>query len=99
MENKMDLNNLYSFDYLINESEELVKEALGKEMEKDNTICDCQDCILDIMGLALNNIKPLYKTSLKGSLYTTVPDAKYVETLNKAVKLAIKKVKDNPSHS
>ncbi|MCL2705711.1 MAG: late competence development ComFB family protein [Spirochaetaceae bacterium] len=95
----MDLNNLYSFDYLINESEELVKEALGKEMEKDNTICDCQDCILDIMGLALNNIKPLYKTSLKGSLYTTVPDAKYVETLNKAVKLAIKKVKDNPSHS
>ena len=99
MEKKMDLNKTYSFDYLINEAEELVKDALGKEMEKDSKICDCQDCILDIVGLALNNIRPLYKTSLKGSLYTTVPDEKYLESLDRAVKLAIKKIKANPSHS
>ena len=94
----MDLNKTYSFDYLVNEAEELVKESLGKEMEKDDSICDCSDCILDIVGLALNNIRPLYKTSLKGSLYTTVPDEKYLESLDRAVKLAIKKIKANPSH-
>ena len=95
----MDLNKAYSFDYLVNEAEELVKESLGKEMEKDDLICDCPDCILDIVGLALNNIRPLYKTSLKGSLYTTVPDEKYLESLERAVKLAIKKIKANPSHN
>ena len=68
-------------------------------MAKDKTICDCEDCILDIVGLALNNIRPLYKTSLKGSLYTTVPDDKYLESLDRSVKLAIKKIKANPSHS
>ena len=95
----MDLNTICSFDYLKNEAEELVKEVLGKEMDKDKTICDCQDCILDTVGLALNNVRPLYKTSLKGSLYTTTPDKKYIETLEKAVKLSIKKIKASPSHS
>ena len=95
----MDLNEIYSFEYLQNEAEELVKEALAKEIENDKTICTCQDCILDIIGFALNNIRPLYKTSLKGSLYTTVPDEKYLEALDQVVKLAIKKVKVNPSHA
>jgi len=95
----MDLNKSYSFDYLKNEAEELVKAALGNEMEHDSEICDCQDCILDIVGLALNNIRSLYKTSLKGTLYTTVPDEKYLESLNRSVKLAIKKIKANPSHN
>ena len=95
----MDLNEIYSFEYLQNEAEELVKEALAKELVKDKTICNCQDCILDIIGFALNNIRPLYKTSLRGSLYTTVPDEKYRESLDRAVKLAIKKIKSNPSHA
>ena len=94
----MDLDKIYNFEYLQNEAEEFVKEALAKEMENDSEICDCQDCILDIVGFALNNIRPLYKTSIKGSLYTTVPDEKYLESLNEAVKYAIKKIKANPSH-
>ena len=95
----MDLNKIYSFDYLENEAEELVKETLAKAMENDDSICDCQDCVLDIVGFTLNNIRPLYKTSLKGSLYTTVPDDKYLESLDRTLKLAIKKIKTNPSHS
>ncbi|MCL2792254.1 MAG: late competence development ComFB family protein [Spirochaetaceae bacterium] len=95
----MDLNETYNFEYLVNEAEELVKKSLAKYMQKDNTICDCQECVLDTIGLALNSIKPLYKTSLKGSLYTTVPDEKYLESLDQAVKFAIQKIKDNPSHN
>ncbi|MDX9800597.1 MAG: late competence development ComFB family protein [Spirochaetia bacterium] len=95
----MGLNKLYNFDFLKNEAEELVKEVLEKEMEKDKTICDCQDCVLDIVGFALNNIKPLYKTSLKGSLYASAsaPD-KYIEAVENAVKYAVEKIKNNPSH-
>ena len=95
----MDLNKTYSFEYLVNEAEELVKKSLAKHMEEDDTICDCQECVLDTIGLALNSVKPLYKTSLRGLLYTTVPDEKYLESLENAVKIAIQKIKDNPSHN
>jgi len=95
----MDLNSQYNFDYLKNEAEELVKEVLEKEMEKDKSICTCQDCILDIVGFALNNLRPLYKTSLKGSLYTSKAlHEKYIDAVDEAVKYAIEKIKANPSH-
>ncbi|MCP5514241.1 MAG: late competence development ComFB family protein [Spirochaetales bacterium] len=95
----MGLNEMYNFDYLKNEAEELVKEILEREMKLDKKICGCQDCVLDIVGFALNNIKPLYKTSLKGTLYASasVPE-KYIEAVEEAVKFAIEKVKNNPSH-
>ncbi|MCL2294710.1 MAG: late competence development ComFB family protein [Spirochaetes bacterium] len=95
----MNLNEIYNFEYLKNEAEELVKDTLAKEMKRDKTICDCQDCILDIVGFTLNNIKPLYKTSLKGGLYTNIPDEKYLEALKKTLKQAIEKIKANPSHN
>ena len=94
----MNLNGMYDFDFLKNEAEELVKDALAKEMEKEDLVCDCQDCILDIIGYTLNNIKPLYKTSLRGSVYTNAPDEQYLESLEKTLQQAIEKVKTNPSH-
>jgi competence protein ComFB len=94
----MGLNDIYNFDFLKNEAEELVKEVLEKEMEDDDGICGCQDCVLDIVGFALNNIRPMYKTSLKGSLYASTVNEKYMEAVENAVKYAIKKIKANPSH-
>ncbi len=46
----MDINSSYSFEYLKNEAEEIVKEVLEKELEKDDSICKCQDCVLDIVA-------------------------------------------------
>jgi len=95
----MDLNKKYSFEYLKNEAEELVKKSLAKHMKEDKTICDCEECVIDIIGLTLNSIKPLYRTSLKGGLYTTAPDKKYLASLEDAIKAAIQKIKNNPSHN
>ena len=95
----MGLNEIYNFDYLKNEAEELVKDVLEREMKNDTTICDCQDCVLDMIGFALNNIRPLYKTSLKGSLYAAATvHEKYMDAVEEAVKFAIEKIKKNPSH-
>ena len=95
----MDINSSYNFEYLKNEAEEIVKEVLERELEKDNDICKCQDCILDIVAFALNNIKPIYKTSLTGSLYAkSARQTEYVKAAEDAVKYAIDVVKKNPSH-
>ncbi len=95
----MDINSSYNFEYLKNEAEEIVKEILDKELVKDDTICKCQDCVLDIVAFALNNLKPIYKTSLTGSLYAkSARHTEYVEAAEEAVKHAIEVVKKNPSH-
>ena len=95
----MNINDSYNFEYLKNESEEIVKEILGKKLDKDDSICRCQDCILDIVAFALNNIRPIYKTSLTGTLYAkSARETEYVEAAEDAVKHAIDVVKKNPSH-
>jgi competence protein ComFB len=95
----MDINSSYNFEYLKNEAEDVVKEVLELELEQDNEICKCQDCVLDIVAFALNNIKPIYKTSLAGSLYAkSVRHTEYSEAAKEAVKYAIEVVKKNPSH-
>ncbi len=95
----MKIEDSYNFDYLKNEAEDVVREVLEKEMEKDDEICKCQDCVLDIVAFALNNIKPVYKTSLTGSLYAqTVRNTEYYDAAREAVKYAVEVVKKNPSH-
>ena len=95
----MKIEDSYNFEYLRNEAEDIVKEVLEKELDADNEICKCQDCVLDIVAFALNNIKPVYKTSLSGSLYAkNVRNTEYIDAAKDAVKYAIDIVKKNPSH-
>jgi competence protein ComFB len=97
----MSLKDRYEFDSLVNEAERLVLEEMERQLEsrENKDVCKCEDCILDMAALALNNVKPLYRVSLLGSLYTAgVANTSYAEEIKKAVHTAIQKVKANPSH-
>ena len=95
----MALNNLYNFEYLENETERLVIDELEAQLAKNKKVCKCQDCVLDMAAYALNNTKPYYRVSLLGKLYaSSVDNSKYSKEIKKAVKEAIKKIQDNPSH-
>jgi competence protein ComFB len=101
MENNMSFKDEYDFDLLVNEGEELVVEELEKELEKPeyDKICKCQDCILDMATLALNNLKPTYRSSLTGRIYAAqYHEGSYLKEAEVSVKNAIKKVSKNPSH-
>ena len=86
---------------LVNEAKKLVIAEMESQFEDDteNKICRCQDCILDMAALALNNIKPSYRSSFTGVIYAQqLQDGRYMEQVKSAVKNAIEKVKKNPSH-
>jgi len=92
----------FDFENLKNEAENLVIKDLGRQLEAyPDTICRCNDCILDMAAIALNTVKPLYRVSLLGKLYTEKAmdesDA-YARTVREAVFKAIEKVRKNPSH-
>ena len=93
--------NDYDFEHLKNEAENLVINDLDRQLESfPEPICKCNDCVLDMAAIALNMVKPLYRVSLLGTLYTsTAMDEKaYGTSVREAVFRAIEKVRKNPSH-
>ena len=73
------------------DSQAQLKTAVG--------VCTCQDCVLDMAAFALNNVKPAYRVSLMGSVYARAGrGAQHAQGISKAVREAIAKVKENPSH-
>jgi competence protein ComFB len=91
----------YDFELLVNEAENIVIEELGAQLaeDKEGKICKCQDCILDMAALALNNVKPAYRSSFTGVIYALgLKDGDFKEQVTSSVKKAIDKIKKNPSH-
>jgi competence protein ComFB len=97
----MSLKDAYDFDFLVNEAERLVLDELEEQLKRDtaNKICKCQDCILDMAAYALNNVRPAYRASLLGKLYSdAVSGTEYEEEITAAVEAAVEKVSKNPMH-
>ena len=91
----------YNFEFLINEAEKLIKNELARQLESyPDPVCLCKDCVTDMAAVALNMVKPLYRVSLLGSLYTAsaMDEKEYATSVREAVFTAIEKVRKNPSH-
>ena len=97
----MGIKDQYEFEYLVNESERLVLAQLEQQLSDiaDPGTCQCQECVLDMAALALNNVKPLYRVSLLGKLYAqALEGSEYEDEVSRAVAGAIEKISANPSH-
>jgi competence protein ComFB len=94
--------NEYNFENLKNEAETVVIKDLGRQLEAyPDPICKCNDCILDMAAMALNTVRPLYRVSLLGKLYTESAMAEggdFARSVRVAVFDAIEKIRKNPSH-
>ena len=92
----------YNFENLKNEAENVVVKDLSRQLEAyPDPICKCNDCILDMAAMALNSVRPLYRVSLLGKLYTESAMAEgsdYARSVREAVFDAIEKIRKNPSH-
>ena len=79
----------------------MVLEELGRQLESfPEPLCMCNDCVVDMAAMALNSIKPLYRVSLLGTLYTAhaMDEKEYATKVRESVFKAIEKVRKNPSH-
>jgi competence protein ComFB len=92
----------YDFGGILkNEAENLVIAELGKQLDEyPELICRCEDCVIDMAAMAMNNVKPLYRVSLLGTQYAShaMEEDDYALTLQNAVAQAIERVRKNPSH-
>jgi competence protein ComFB len=91
----------YGFEQLKNEAEQLVYHELEEQLAKaGEEVCRCNDCVMDMAAMALNNVKPLYHYSILGNLYAAQAksDQAYADNVQQQVAQAIAKVSTNPSH-
>jgi competence protein ComFB len=91
----------YDLERLVNEAERLVVEELERQLKdrEGEGICDCEECVLDMAACALNVIKPMYRATLLGTLYAhAMESGEYAAEVKDAVKSAIDRIKENPSH-
>lgn len=97
----MDLEKNYDLTILVNDTERMVLEELGKRLDSatEEGLCACQDCVVDMAALALNTLRPHYHASLLGTMYAhAVEEGGFAEEVRQAVDAAIIKVKANPAH-
>lgn len=90
-----------AFELLVNEAETLVLNELERQLQPyEGEICTCGECLLDMAAMALNNVKPLYRVSLLGTIYAAhaMNEESYAASVRDAVAKAIERVHKNPSH-
>jgi len=97
----MALKDDCNFELLKNEAENLVINEIERQLESISApICRCNECIVDMAAMALNIVKPLYRVSLLGTLYTAnaMDEGSYAKSIREAVFKAIERIRKNPSH-
>lgn len=96
----MAIRDKYNLEDLKNETEEFVFQELEKQLDRisDDDICKCHDCVLDMICLALNKLKPRYRVSLMGSLYARVESDDLEKEIVDTVSEVLMKVSQNPGH-
>ncbi|NNM53812.1 MAG: late competence development ComFB family protein [Spirochaetales bacterium] len=93
----MTFHQKYDFSLLVNESERMTIDEVERQLIARPEVCRCQECVLDMVTMALNKIKPLYRVTLLGAIYA--PADIPASDIQDAVAQAIQKVWENPSHA
>jgi len=84
-----------------NYMEYIVEENLPLVLDNYPNICKCEKCIDDIKAIALNNLKPLYVVTEKGTVYSKLKELNLqfrtdiISELTQATEVVCK----NPKHN
>lgn len=85
---------------LINCMEKIVVEELERLDERDQLMCGCNKCKLDITLMALNRLPPLYAIKRADAIYSEYQSLEKqisLDVLMQVVKASLK-VGQNPAH-
>ena len=85
---------------LYNMMETVVGEALQDVLQHEQDLCKCEECQLDIMAIALNNLPPTYVGTQKGELYSKLNalSNQFLSDAYREITKAIEVVKNKPHH-
>lgn len=79
----------------------LVEEALEEYIERNDKICKCDKCLMDIKAYALNKLPPHYVVTEKGYIYNKIGEMKtqFKVDLLKTIVEATEIIENNKRHN
>ena len=85
---------------LKNYMEDVVASYVDEAAKKDGEFCNCPKCRLDVIALALNELKPKYVVTDKGYAYARMREleAQYRTDVIVETTKAMQMVKSRPRH-
>ncbi len=91
----------YDWSRMKNMYTDLVLGEVGALLETGE-MCDCTECVLDVVAIALNSLPPAYWVSGQYNAFTSpatfLSDARNCDRAKEAVKRAVRLVQRNPHH-
>ena len=95
----MSFKEKYPVDGLINENEERVFKVIDKILAEGEDLCTCQDCMMDVAAIALNNLPPNYRVFLMRPIHRDSEIVQgHLQKVEEAVRRALDIVKKRPHH-
>jgi competence protein ComFB len=96
----MSLSERYDLDKLINRGAGLVCDKIEQVLDRRDDICQCEECVLDLIAYTLNRVKPLYGTSLLGPLHPDGEKERQLEEkIERTIDTGLKKIARHPHHT
>jgi len=85
---------------LVNFMEDVVASYMDEVLGKDKSFCGCPRCRLDVIAIALNDVRPKYVVTTKGYAYARMGElqAQFRADTIVAVTRALKIVNKSPRH-
>jgi competence protein ComFB len=85
---------------LVNFMEDVVATYVDEVIKNDKSFCGCPRCRLDVIAIALNDVRPKYVVTTKGYAYARMGElhAQFRADTIVAVTRAVRIVSRNPLH-
>lgn len=85
---------------VVNAYDELVRQAVHEAIDKDDGMCKCEKCFLDVCTIVFNSGFSHFVTSHQGELYAKVNDMNLGNHVDLFIVVlrAIQTVKQKPMH-
>ena len=95
----MALHDRYDLGRMRNEAAEQVYDRVERLLEERNTICKCENCVLDLVAFTLNRVTPRFSTSVLGDLHPDEVKRKKLQVeIDLALHAGIERVQEHPHH-
>jgi competence protein ComFB len=95
----MKLDQTYRLEHIRNRTAELVIARVERLLGEDGDLCDCEQCVLDLVAYMLNHVTPQYGTSLLDPLKPVPEQERKVQIeIEVALEEGLRRVHARPGH-
>jgi competence protein ComFB len=95
----MKLDQTYRLEQIRNRTADMVIARVERLLDEDRELCECEQCVLDLVAYMLNHVTPQYGTSLLDPLKPIHEQERKVQIeIEVALEEGLRRIHARPGH-